>query len=62
MYYIIVEIWLKEYNIDGTHNDPKSVVDSIELFTNAVSDVTNVYFYLLPRLIQLTKPCDPCDT
>jgi hypothetical protein len=61
MYYIIVEIWLKEYNIDGTYNDPQSVTNSIEVFTNAVSDVTNVYFYLLPGLIQLTKPCDPCD-
>ena len=43
-------------------DDYKDVSDSNTIITAVASDVTNAYFYLLPGLIQLTKPCDPCDT
>lgn len=40
---------------------PQEITDSIEFHIIATSDISNVYFYLLPGLVHLTHPCDPCD-
>ena len=56
MYYAKISIKSKE---DLEYSES---IDSEEHSAVAVSDISNVYFYLLPGLLQLAKPCDPCDT
>jgi hypothetical protein len=55
MYYANIEIELK----DG--ESAEEVSDSNKQYEVAASDISNVYFYLLPGLVQLGHPCDPCD-
>lgn len=55
MYYADIEIELKE------GHSAEEIIDSNKLYEVATSDISNVYFYLLPGLVQLGHPCDPCD-
>lgn len=55
MYYANIEIELKE------GESAEEVSDSNKQYEVAASDISNVYFYLLPGLVQLGHPCDPCD-
>ena len=56
MYYISVQIQLK----NGPYYD---ILDSNEdgYYEFAVSDVSNVYYYLLSQLVGMLEPCNPCD-
>lgn len=60
MYYLTIEVELKQ-GLQELVEDYEEIAESNTIITVAVSDVTNAYFYLLPGLVQLTKPCDPCD-
>ena len=55
MYYADIEVELKE------GDSAEEVIDSNKIYEVAASDISNVYFYLLPGLVQLGHPCDPCD-
>jgi hypothetical protein len=66
MYYAEISIKYKGTITDpitGTTYTPtaREMNDSIEPHRIATSDISNVYFYLLPGLVHLTHPCDPCD-
>lgn len=54
LYYGDIEVQLYE-------GDPIQIIDSTTTYEVATSDISNVYFYLLPGLVQLGYPCDPCD-
>ena len=66
MYYAVITIKYKGIITDpitGMTRVPTAMEmnDSSESHTVATSDISNVYFYLLPGLVHLTHPCDPCD-
>lgn len=47
--------------VEKFEGEPEEIIDSNKIFEVATSDISNVYFYLLPGLVQLKNPCDPCD-
>lgn len=47
--------------VEKFEGNPEAVIYSKNQFQVATSDISNVYFYLLPGLVQLKNTCDPCD-